>query len=311
MRSKPLLVVAALLGGMGCALDRGARKETAEAAPPAFLGPRDIDALPSRPADVREAYGSDPLQFGELRLPPGKGPFPVAVVIHGGCWLSAFANLQNTAALSDALRDAGIATWNIEYRRTDNPGGGWPGTFTDVATATDHLRALATRHPLDLSRVVSVGHSAGGSLALWLAGRPRIPAGSALHRVDPLRLVAAIDLAGPPDMKDFARRDETICGSPVLDPLFGGTPETVPEHYAHGSPAELLPLNVPHILVVGDADPVVPEGDRAAYAKRAGGEVEVLVLPSTGHFEPISPRSTAWPVVRDRILRLALYWPSP
>src|SRR5688572_17960292 len=88
------------------------------------LRPRDIDALPSRPADFRVAYGQDPLQFGELRLPAGKGPFPLAIVIHGGCWVSRFATLQNTAAMADALRGAGMATWNIEYRRLDQPGGG-------------------------------------------------------------------------------------------------------------------------------------------------------------------------------------------
>ena len=112
-----------------------------------FLRPRDVDALPSRAADARIAYGTDSLQFGDLRVPAGRGPFPVAVVIHGGCWQHNFASLQNTAALSDALRDAGVATWNVEYRRSDNPGGGWPGTFLDVAVATDSLRSIATRYP--------------------------------------------------------------------------------------------------------------------------------------------------------------------
>lgn len=142
------------------------------------LRPADVNALPSRPADARVTYGADPLQFGDLRLPSGKGPFPVAVVIHGGCWVSTFATLQNTAAMADALRDAGIATWNVEYRRLDNPGGGWPGTFTDVGIAADHVRVLAKTYPLDLSRVLAVGHSAGGHLALWLAGRSAAPPSS-------------------------------------------------------------------------------------------------------------------------------------
>jgi acetyl esterase/lipase len=97
------------------------------------LRPRDVDALPSKKADARIAYGADPLQFGELRLPAGSGPFPVGVVIHGGCWVSKFATLQNTSAMADALRDSGVATWNVEYRRLDNDGGGWPGTFADIA----------------------------------------------------------------------------------------------------------------------------------------------------------------------------------
>lgn len=94
--------------------------------PAQFLRPRDIDMLPAAPADHRISYGSDPVQFADLRLPKGKGPFPVAVVIHGGCWISTFADLRNTAPLSDALRNAGLATWNVEYRRVDQNGGGWP-----------------------------------------------------------------------------------------------------------------------------------------------------------------------------------------
>ena len=113
----------------------------------ARLRPRDVDGLPSRPADARVSYGEDALQFGELRLPPGSGPFPVAIVIHGGCWVSRLATLQNTAALADALRDAGVATWNVEYRRLDSQGGGWPGTFADVGAAADHVRSPPTRAP--------------------------------------------------------------------------------------------------------------------------------------------------------------------
>ena len=141
------------------------------------LSPADVNRLPSKPADARISYGPDPLQFGELRLPRGTGPFPLAVVIHGGCWVSEVATLQNTAALADALRDAGIATWNIEYRRVDNPGGGWPGTFTDVADAVDLVRVIAREHPIDLSRVVTIGHSAGAHLALWAAARGRLAEG--------------------------------------------------------------------------------------------------------------------------------------
>ncbi len=106
--------------------------------------------------------------------------------MHGGCWVHGYAAAQNSAALADALRDAGLATWNVEYRRRDNPGGGWPGTFLDVAHAADSLRALASRYPLDLTRVVATGHSAGGQLALWLAARPKIPVGSPLHTANPL-----------------------------------------------------------------------------------------------------------------------------
>jgi acetyl esterase/lipase len=124
-------------------------------------------------ADHRIYYGTNLVQFGDLRLPKGPGPHPVAIVIHGGAWGSAVA-LHYTSVLSAALTCAGVATWNIEYRRIGG-GGGWPTTFQDVAAAADFLRVLATHFPLDLNRVVATGHSAGGHLSLWLAARHRLP----------------------------------------------------------------------------------------------------------------------------------------
>jgi acetyl esterase/lipase len=272
------------------------------------LRPRDVDALPSRPADARVAYGTDPLQFGDLRLPKGTGPFPVVIVIHGGCWVSRYATLQNTAALSDALRDAGVATWNIEYRRSDSKGGGWPGTFVDVADAADHVRALAKQHPLDPSRVVVAGHSAGGHLALWTAARARIPKDSELFRESPLPVVGAVALGGPGDLRDFTTYARDVCAEPVVEQLMGGTPAQVGSRYAHGSPAELLPMGVRQVLIVGAQDGVMPERAREAYvarARRAGDRAEAIVVPDAGHFEVIAPTSAAFPVVRDSILELA------
>lgn len=271
------------------------------------LRPRDIDALPSKPADTKIPYGRGDLQFGELRLPKGSGPFPVALVIHGGCWVSKFATLQNTAALADALRDAGIATWNIEYRRLDNPGGGWPGTFTDIGEATDFLREIAKAHPLDLARVVTIGHSAGGHLALWTAARSRLPKGSPLWRENPLPLRAAIALGGPGDLRGFQAYAQQICGAEnVIDKLMGGAPDAVKERYAQASPVELLPLGVRQVLIVGADDGVMPVNARESYeaaARKAGDTVEVIVVPG-GHFEVIAPTSTAWPTVRDTVVQL-------
>jgi acetyl esterase/lipase len=270
------------------------------------LRPADIDKLPSKPADAKIPYGDDPLQFGELRLPKGAGPFPVAVVIHGGCWVSKFATLQNTAALADALRDAGIATWNIEYRRLDNAGGGWPGTFTDIAAGTDRLRDVAKEHPLDLTRVVTVGHSAGGHLALWAAARAKLPKSSPLYRANPLPLRAAVALGGPGDLRGFYEYAAKICGSNVIDSLMGGSASAVAERYAHGSPVELLPLKVRQVLIVGIDDGVMPPAARESYAaaaSKAGDSVEVVEVPG-GHFEVIAPTSAAWPTVRDKMLAL-------
>src|SRR5437667_5575746 len=145
-----------------------------------------IDAPPP-PADHRISYGSDQFQFCDLRLPGNNGPHPVAIMIHGGFWRSIYG-LEYLGHISAALTAAGIATWNIEYRRLGNPGGGWPGTFDDVANAAEHLRAIAGQFDLDLNRIISVGHSAGGHLAFWLASRKNI-------------LKAAISLAGVVDLR--------------------------------------------------------------------------------------------------------------
>lgn len=149
-----------------------------------LLKPREVDAIPAAPPDHTLAYGADPNQFAQLFLPQGRGPFPVAVVIHGGCWKK-FADLKNTVPMSDALRQAGVATWNIEYRRVDSEGGGWPGTYLDVAAAIDYLRTIAPKYQLDLNQVITVGHSAGGHLALWAAARQRLPEHSPLYRERP------------------------------------------------------------------------------------------------------------------------------
>jgi len=269
----------------------------------------DVDRLPARPADARISYGTaDRLQFGDFRLPTGPGPFALAVVIHGGCWTSRFATLQNTSALADALRDAGMATWNIEYRRLDDEGGGWPGTFADVALAADYVPVLAKRYPLDLTRVVAVGHSAGAHLALWLAGRHRLPAGNVLRGESPLRLRGVVALAGPGDLKDFLGYAGDVCGDSVVERLMGGGPQVVPERYALGSPAELLPLGTQQALVVGIDDRVMPERARNAYvaaARKAGDTVDLLVAPDAAHFEVIAPTSAAWPAVRNTVAHIA------
>ncbi|MGH9938573.1 MAG: alpha/beta fold hydrolase, partial [Blastocatellia bacterium] len=212
---------------------------------------RDILIRPAPPADHRIAYGSNEFQFGELRLPKGAGPHPVAVVIHGGCWMSQYG-LSYMGHLSAALTEAGMATWSVEYRRIGNPGGGWPGAFEDVSRATDHLRALAKSHPLDLNRVVAVGHSAGGHLALWLAARKHLPKESPVYSSDPLPLGGVVSLAGITDL----RRTGTACDENVPQ-LMGGSAQDKAAIYNQASPIELLPLGIPHAIVQGDSDTII------------------------------------------------------
>lgn len=179
----------------------------------------DITKLTAPPADHRIAYGNDPSQFGDLRLPQGKGPYPVVVVIHGGCWYSEY-DLRHVASFSAALTRLGLVTWSLEYRRIGNARGGWPGTFEDVALGTYYLRLLARTYPLDLKRVIVVGHSAGGELALWLAARGHLPKDSPLYIRDPLPLKGVVSLAGITDLRKYRPN----CGDGVRK-LLGGSPE--------------------------------------------------------------------------------------
>ncbi|HMA36210.1 MAG TPA: alpha/beta hydrolase [Chloroflexia bacterium] len=259
--------------------------------------------LPPPPADARIPYGPGPLQFGDLRLPAGPGPYPLAIVIHGGYWLNAYS-LDHIGHLCAALTRAGVATWSLEYRRLGDPGGGWPGTFQDVAAGADYLRTLAPRYHLDLGRVVAVGHSAGGQLALWLAARPHRPATDPLYTADPLPLRGVVSLAG---VVDLQRAWELQLGNGVVEQLLGGTPAAVPARYAATSPRALLPLGVPQRLIHGSADPIVPFALSQAYqvaATAAGDDARLVALPGAGHFEPIDPRSRQWPIVQDTVLAL-------
>jgi acetyl esterase/lipase len=272
-----------------------------------LLKPREVNAIPASPPDRTFAYGGDANQFGQLFLPPGRGPFPVAVVIHGGCWKK-FADLQNTVPMSDALRKAGIAAWNVEYRRVDNEGGGWPGTYRDIATAVDYLRTIADEYRLDLQRVIVVGHSAGGHLALWTAARHRLREASPLYMKDPLPIRGVVNLAGPGRLQSLtAEHLQKVCGSVPVPQLLGGELERVPERLRDGSPAEMLPLGVSQILITGSLDWLIPPslGDEyAALARKAGDDVQMKVIEGAGHFEVIAPGTQAWPVVEAAVSSL-------
>ncbi len=251
------------------------------------------------------SYGTGPAQNGDLYLPAGAHKAPVVVLVHGGFWTMPYdKGLMTPLALDLAAR--GYAAWNIEYRRLGADGGGWPGEFEDVANAVDHLHALEkSGMALDLGRVASVGHSAGGHFALWIAGRHHIAKGQpgAEPRV---RMKAAVGQAPVPDL---VRGEAIGVGRGVVDRLLGGPPTEFPERYAAASPRALLPLGVPQLIVHGDADQIVPLELSRAYAadaKMAHDKIELKVLPAIGHFEHLDPKGVAWaPVVPflDRVLR--------
>ena len=163
--------------------------------------------------------------------------------MHGGWWKAQYG-LDYAGPLCDALKAEGIATWSLEYRRIGNPGGGWPGTFEDVAAGYDHLAILGKTYPLDLSRIVAMGHSAGGHLAFWLAGRPHLPENGTLKRpaaMLPLRGVIA--LAGAVDLRltlDLAGHFTFALDREQVTRFLGGTPTQVPERYAAGNPGDVV-----------------------------------------------------------------------
>jgi acetyl esterase/lipase len=264
----------------------------------------DILERPAPPADRRIAYGSDPNQFGELRLPTGTGPHPVIVGIHGGFWRKTY-DLTHFGHLCAALTKLGFATWNLEYRRVGQKGGGFPGTLQDVARGADFLSELAKDHPLEKDRAMAIGHSAGGQLALWLGGRHHIDAHSSLHVARPFRFHAIVALAA---VSDLATASALRLGDGIVDQFMGGDPQIVPKHYAAASPIELVPLGLPQRVIHGADDDVVPISLSEHYcrAARARGDEAVLqALPNVGHFELIDPASKAWSTVQMAAQSLA------
>ena len=210
-------------------------------------------------------------------------------MVHGGCWQTAIADRNIMNWIAEDLRRRGFAVWNIDYRGVDR-GGGYPGTFQDVAAAADALRTHAARYNLDISRVVATGHSAGGHLALWLAGRPRLPQGSALRSADPLPIHAVVSLGGLPDLEEAARPPGSGCGTEVIARISGG-------HFAETSVPRLAPLGIPQVLINGNQDRIIPTAYAEGYARpmrAAGDDVRVRMIDATGHVELIAPDTAAW-----------------
>lgn len=223
-------------------------------------------------------YGDAPQQFAELKLPDessyGDGLYPVIVFIHGGFWRNAFDLSLAQPQAADA-RSNGYATWNIEYRRVGDPGGGYPGTLDDVGAAIDALARVDA--PVDLDRVAVVGHSAGGHLALWVG-----------QRDDPT--VTPKLVVGQAPVADLGNSLELGRGA-VID-FMGGTPDELPDAYDAADPARRLPIRVPQLIVQGDADDIVPPAYVEPYAETSGADF--LVFDGADHFDVIDPAHPSW-----------------
>jgi acetyl esterase/lipase len=280
--------------------------------------PAGVLTRPAPPPDLVLRYGPGPDQIADLRLPAGlevgpAGQAPVLVLLlHGGFWRVAY-DRTHLGPLAAALAAENFVVCTPEFRRTGQPGGGWPGTFDDVAAAVDGLPGLvrsalpsAGAGPGAGLRVILAGHSAGGHLALWSAGRHRLspdcPWHPALGTSGPgdaagADVAGVVALAPVSDLADCYRRglDNDAAGD-----LLGGGPGDQPERYAVADPAQLVPLGGPVRIVHGTADNRVPFEMSRSFAGRAsaaGDEVRLVELPGGGHFDVIDPLSAAWPAV--------------
>jgi len=276
----------------------------------AIAGPisyTDLLARPRPDATEHVHYGDAPSQFADLWLPNGSGLHPVLVLMHGGCWRSDLPGLELMAYAAEDFRQHGIAVWNVEYRRIGEPGGGYPGSFEDIANAVDWLRKLANAKRLDLRNVVAVGHSAGGHLALWAAARRRLPKSSLLYRDHPLPIKAIVSLAGIGDLSTYRASGPPACGGSRVIDLLDGTASRGPwDVFKDTSPAEMLPIGVPQAIVSGALDPIVPAAFGRAYAAKAtaaGDPVQEITISDAGHFELIDPKSSAFEEIRSIIAR--------
>lgn len=231
-------------------------------------------------------YGPDALQYAELWLPEQAesgqtAPAPVIAFIHGGCWLNAY-DIAHTRPFAAALSAAGYAVWSIEYRRTGDAGGGWPGSYQDIQAA---LRALSEQQ-MDLSRLAIMGHSAGGHLALLAAAEA--PAD--------LDVDAVIGLAAITDLPAYANGDNS-CERATAS-FMGGEPEAIPERYQQANPAA-RPVHVQTVLIQGTADRIVA----ASQADLA--DATTIWVQDAGHFDMIHPGAPAWAQIIDT-LKIAL-----
>lgn len=254
------------------------------------------------------SYGGQSSQFAHLRVPDGPGPHPVVVLLHGGFWRKSWGSYRSLEYAGRALREAGIASYNIEYRRIGEPGGGWPGTIQDVARATDRLRELASEHHLALDQLIAVGHSAGGQLALWLAARAKLSASSELASPDPLPVHGVVSLAG---VSDLERALDAGLGMDAAA-LFLALPASEKkapngvhaERIAAASPRALLPLGVPQVLIHGTDDHWVPHSMSSGYrdhAISAGDPAKLVTLEGGNHEDLIHTKSDEWSTVLAEI----------
>ena len=276
---------------------------TAAAATPMTL--QDYLALSGPAPTARIAYGSAPSQFAELFRPKGAGPFPVVVLVHGGCWTIEYGGITQMHNVAGALAARGIAVWNVEYRRVDEEGGGYPGTYLDMNAALDQLALEAPRYQLDTRRLLAMGHSAGGQLVQWMAGREKIAASSPLFQAKPLPVRTVISLGGLADLRNEQPLIKSSCERDIVQ-LTGAPSTQRPDVFSDTNAAALIPNGSHTLLITGALDTISPPRAAYAYAARAqaaGDQADVFILPNASHYDEIAASSPAWQMILPLIER--------
>jgi acetyl esterase/lipase len=247
------------------------------------------------------AYGPAGDQVGDLYLPQAPCP-PVVCLLHGGFWRMPYGRDEMDAVARDLVA-RGFAVWNLEYRRIGAPGGGWPGTFEDVSAGIDHLATIAADGVvLDLGRIVVIGHSAGGHLALWCARR-----NAAQGMDNAQKHVDVVAVAGLAPVADLVFAHDLAVGNDAVAELLGGSPAERPERYRMASPAAMLPLGVKQLVVHGIADAALPIEISRRYARAAvaaGDDVDFIELDGVGHMDFLDPSSNAHAILCEWLHRI-------
>ncbi len=264
-----------------------------------MYSPADLNVIAASEPTARLAYaGEAEVQTGDLRVPEGRGPFPVAMLVHGGCWNN-LGLINNMGPLADWLAENGVASWNVDYRELKT-GGGWPQTFVDWAGALSQLQTLAASHALDLERITVIGHSSGTLPAVWLGMEGR---GDAIVSDNIPDVRAAVTLDGPLSLNGMSGVQEDICSEPVVSQLMGGTPEDVPERYAMVEPGE-NDFALEEMLVVVGSLPLDFDTPVAAIAGQ-GVKVTRIDLDGRSHFNLLVPGTADFGRIEPDLLRVA------
>ncbi len=260
----------------------------------------DVRLAPSRP-DAILRYADHPRGIAELRLPEGEGPFPLAVIFHGGCFKYGVADQAYMSPMATSWQRHGIATLNVDYREVGD-GGGWPGSFDDWLSAARLIDEVAGRYPIDRDRLTLVGHSAGALPALWLAERHRADAPGGAR--EPVKAHAALILDGPGDLGREQDAFDALCQFSSVAPFMGGLPSDVPNRFQAASPFSYAP-QLERVLFV-NAALLGPPSEVVEAVGKGGALTKVIDKAGNSHFSVITPGAPAFDQIQPEVLQLLM-----